>query len=84
MFLNLAGYQTAYSQLAFAGKKEHDMLSETVPQLKMGLAKQLEKLGASHPGKVHGFTFVLLLLAFSLLVNNKSDKCCTIRIYTET
>ena len=46
------GYQTAYSQLAFAGKKEHDMLPESVPQLKLGLAKQLEKLGAMHPGKV--------------------------------
>ncbi|XP_052256836.1 exportin-2-like isoform X3 [Dreissena polymorpha] len=45
-------YQTAFSQLAFAGKKEHDMLAETVPQLKMGLAKHLEKLGAANPGKV--------------------------------
>lgn len=46
------GYQTAYSQLAFAGKKESDFLSETVPQLKMGLAKQLEKMSSAHPGKV--------------------------------
>ncbi|XP_052777226.1 exportin-2-like [Mya arenaria] len=46
------GYQTAYSQLAFAGRKEHDLLSETVPQLKMGLAKNLEKLGAQQPGKL--------------------------------
>ncbi|WAR24262.1 LOW QUALITY PROTEIN: XPO2-like protein, partial [Mya arenaria] len=49
---NFAGYQTAYSQLAFAGRKEHDLLSETVPQLKMGLAKNLEKLGAQQPGKL--------------------------------
>lgn len=46
------GYQTAYSQLAFAGKKEHEMLSESVPQLKMSLAKNLEKLGAANPGKL--------------------------------
>ena len=47
------GYQTAYSQLAFAGKKDSDFLSETVPQLKMGLAKGLEKMSAAHPGKVN-------------------------------
>ncbi|KAL4236748.1 Exportin-2 [Mactra antiquata] len=46
------GYQTAYSQLAFAGKKEQDMLSETVPQLKLSLAKNLHKLSAAHPGKL--------------------------------
>jgi hypothetical protein len=28
------------------------MLSESVPQLKMSLAKNLEKLGAANPGKV--------------------------------
>lgn len=46
------GYQTSYSRLAYAGKKEQEMLSETVPQLKFALAKQLEQLGASHPGKL--------------------------------
>ena len=50
--LSIVGYQTAYSQLAFAGKKESDFLTETVPQLKMGLAKHLEKMSAAHPGKV--------------------------------
>ena len=49
---SISGYQTAYSQLAFAGKKEQDLLSESVPQLKMNLAKQLEKLTSTHPGKV--------------------------------
>ena len=50
----VVGYQTAYSQLAFAGKKEGDFLTETVPQLKMGLAKNLEKMSTANPGKVTG------------------------------
>ncbi|XP_052087731.1 exportin-2-like isoform X2 [Mytilus californianus] len=45
------GYQTAYSQLAFAGKKEHDPVSE-VTDVKINLARQLAKLSAAHPGKV--------------------------------
>lgn len=45
------GYQTAYSQLAFAGSKEHDPL-ESIPDAKLYLAKQLGKLSAAHPGKV--------------------------------
>ena len=58
--ITILGYQTAYSQLAFAGKKESDFLTETVPQLKMGLAKGLEKMSASHPGKV-GLPFIVIL-----------------------
>lgn len=42
--------QTSYSKLVFAGKKEHEMVSESVPQLKMTLATRLQKLGSSHPG----------------------------------
>ena len=55
----IAGYQTAYSQLAFAGKKEQDLLSESVPELKMSLAKHLEKLNAAQPGKV-STTFIYM------------------------
>ncbi|KAL3867833.1 hypothetical protein ACJMK2_040679 [Sinanodonta woodiana] len=46
------GYQTAYSQLAFAGKKEHDPVGDSVPQLKMRLVKHLEKLASQYPGKL--------------------------------
>lgn len=48
---NISGYQTAYSQLAFAGKKEHDPVAE-VTDVKINLARQLHKLSAAHPGKV--------------------------------
>lgn len=47
----IAGYQTAYSQLAFAGKKVHDPVGETVDP-KLLLAKNLEKFSATCPGKV--------------------------------
>ena len=46
------GYQTAYSQLAFAGKKERDPLGSDIPDPKLNLAKQLGKLATGHPGKV--------------------------------
>ncbi|ESP05357.1 hypothetical protein LOTGIDRAFT_205558 [Lottia gigantea] len=46
------GYQTAYSQLAFAGKKSHDPVGD-VPDVKIYLAKHLEKLAAENPGKIH-------------------------------
>lgn len=45
------GYQTVYSQLAFAGKKERDPLA-AIPDAKLHLAQQLGKLCAGHPGKV--------------------------------
>lgn len=46
------GYQTAYSQLAFAGKKEHDPLGSDVVDPKLNLAKHLAKLAIGHPGKL--------------------------------
>lgn len=46
------GYQTVYSQLAFAGKKENDPLAKSVPDAKVYLAKQLAKLSAANPGKI--------------------------------
>lgn len=55
----VAGYQTVYSQLAFAGKKENDPLAKSVPDAKVYLAKQLAKLSAANPGKV-GILFVSL------------------------
>ena len=48
----LAGYQTAYSQLVFAGKKEHDPFGGAVPDAKVYLAQCLHKLSVQHPGKV--------------------------------
>ena len=49
-FMSL-GYQTAYSQLVFAGKKDVDPCS-AVPDAKLFLAKHLEKLSVGQPGKV--------------------------------
>ncbi|KAK7100974.1 hypothetical protein V1264_023831 [Littorina saxatilis] len=46
------GYQTAYSQLAFAGKKHRDPLGSDVPDPKLNLAKYLGKLSSGHPGKL--------------------------------
>ena len=45
------GYQTAYSQLAFAGKRDHDPVA-TVPDARTNLAQSLHKLSTGHPGMV--------------------------------
>ena len=52
VYIMRTGYQTAYSQLAFAGKKEHDPLGSDVPDPKLNLAKHLGKLATGNPGKV--------------------------------
>uniref|UniRef100_A0A4W5JLS3 Exportin-2 n=1 Tax=Hucho hucho TaxID=62062 RepID=A0A4W5JLS3_9TELE len=46
------GYQTAFSQLAFAGKKEHDPIGEVVSNPKILLAQSLHKLSTACPGRV--------------------------------
>jgi len=46
------GYQTAFSQLAFAGKKEHDPIGETMGNPKLLLAHSLHKLSTACPGRV--------------------------------
>ncbi|XP_071966632.1 exportin-2 [Engystomops pustulosus] len=46
------GYQTAFSQLAFAGKKEHDPIGDMVSNPKILLAQSLQTLSASCPGRV--------------------------------
>jgi len=46
------GYQTAYSQLAFAGKKERDPFFGAVPDAKLFLAQSLQTLSTAHPGKI--------------------------------
>uniref|UniRef100_A0A8C7GPG5 Exportin-2 n=1 Tax=Oncorhynchus kisutch TaxID=8019 RepID=A0A8C7GPG5_ONCKI len=45
------GYQTAFSQLAFAGKKEHDPIGEVVSNPKILLAQSLHKLSTACPGR---------------------------------
>uniref|UniRef100_A0A4X2JNK3 Exportin-2 n=1 Tax=Vombatus ursinus TaxID=29139 RepID=A0A4X2JNK3_VOMUR len=45
------GYQTAFSQLAFAGKKEHDPVG-LVNNPKIHLAQSLHKLSTACPGRV--------------------------------
>ena len=49
--LCLAGYQTAFSQLAYASKKDSDPFHDII-DAKEYLAKQLYRLSVSHPGKV--------------------------------
>ncbi|KAK2157652.1 hypothetical protein LSH36_187g00016 [Paralvinella palmiformis] len=46
-----AGYQAAFSQLAFAGKKEHDPCAN-IQDAKLYLAQNLQKLSLAHPGKL--------------------------------
>nr|KAF6358045.1 chromosome segregation 1 like [Pipistrellus kuhlii] len=46
------GYQTAFSQLAFAGKKEHDPVGQMVTNPKIHLAQSLHKLSTACPGRV--------------------------------
>ena len=48
------GYQTAFSQLIFAGTKEHDPFGAVVPNAKTHLAQSLHKLSSQHPGKLQG------------------------------
>lgn len=49
------GYQTAFSQLAFAGKKEHDPVGQMVTNPKIHLAQSLHKLSTACPGRVSIF-----------------------------
>ena len=46
------GYQTAFSQLIFAGIKDHDPFGQVVPNAKTHLATSLHKLSTQHPGKL--------------------------------
>ena len=48
------GYQTAFSQLVFAGIKDHDPFSKVFPNPKTHLAQSLHKLSSEHPGKLQG------------------------------
>lgn len=45
------GYQTAYSQLAFAGKKETDPFA-AIPNVRFNLVQSLGKLSVTYPGKI--------------------------------
>jgi len=45
-------YSGAYSQLAFAGRKENVLVEGDLQMAKHNLAKQLAALSASHPGHV--------------------------------
>ncbi len=46
-----SGYQAAFSQLVFAGKKESDPCAG-IGDPKIYLAKSLNQLSQAHPGKV--------------------------------
>merc|ERR1712025_15614 len=45
------GYQTAYSQLVFAGKNDHDPLP-SIPDPKQNLAVSLSELSTGRPGMI--------------------------------
>ena len=47
-----SGYQTAYSQLSFAGKRDHDPVHVDNP--KQYLAQNLSSMSKHYPGKVQG------------------------------
>lgn len=49
-----AGYQTAYSQLAFAGKHETDPFQGAIPNAKLYLAQSLHTMSAALPGQLSG------------------------------
>ena len=57
------GYQTAYSQLAFAGKHESDPFQGAVPNAKVFLAQSLHKLSTAHPGQVSDVCLFLVCLS---------------------
>jgi exportin-2 (importin alpha re-exporter) len=46
------GYQTAYSQLAFAGQRPTDDPAANVADARANLAQSLHKLSVGHPGMV--------------------------------
>jgi len=46
------GYQAAYSQLAFAGKAQHDPLKGISDDPKISLVKQLAKMSVAFPGQI--------------------------------
>ncbi|GIX92895.1 exportin-2 [Caerostris darwini] len=48
----MAGYQSAFCQLLFAGKSERDPIDGQVPDARLHLAQALQKLSVSHPGKL--------------------------------
>lgn len=60
------GYQTAFSQLAFAGKKEHDPIGEAVSNPKILLAQSLHKLSTACPGRVSRVQLLYLIPRGSL------------------
>ncbi|XP_054706218.1 exportin-2-like [Uloborus diversus] len=44
-------YQSAFCQLVFAGKSDHDPINGAIPDARLHLAQCLSKLSANHPGK---------------------------------
>lgn len=56
------GYQTAFSQLAFAGKKEHDPVGQMVNNPRIHLAQSLHKLSTACPGRVGDLYTCMLML----------------------
>ena len=65
--ISIAGYQAAFSQLVFAGKKDHDPCAG-VGDAKVKLAKSLQQLSQAHPGKV--------MYATSLCICDLEDFIC--------
>lgn len=50
---NFIEYSGAYSQLAFAGKKENDPVQGDMQSAKLNLVKQLKMMSDNYPGQVY-------------------------------
>lgn len=81
LFVLITEYSGAYSQLAFAGKNEHDPVEGNMQTAKANLAKQLQMMSSNHPGQVqyfftktthnslpviHYFTHIIIVLFYQL------------------
>lgn len=69
------GYQTAFSQLAFAGKKEHDPIGDAVGNPKILLAQSLHKLSTACPGRVRSQMQAVLFFFWFDSVCLESKNC---------
>ncbi|RWS22143.1 hypothetical protein B4U80_08142 [Leptotrombidium deliense] len=46
------GYQASYSQLVFAGKREHDVFAGVIDDPRLYLVQSLHQLSLKHPGRL--------------------------------
>ena len=59
-YWHILEYSGAYSQLAFAGKKENDPVQGDMQSAKLNLVKQLKMMSDNHPQQVCVYVFLSL------------------------